>query len=314
VKGYSDASILKTYQSERKKIAQDLIAFDHRFSRLFSGRPAKDIMDEEGVSMEEFKMAFEKGNEFASGIGKYRVTSRHKDNIDKQHPILTFSSAVNYNASVIIAKEGDAAKQGDGTEVPTQDKTTRVVSKPQSATKVDVGKRMPSFKVLNQSDARPWHLQELLKSNGKWRIVVFPGQLSLAPNMQRMQKLGARLGATDSFLRRYTPANQPIDSVIEVLTVHAGPRASLELLDLPEAFHPYSETMGWDYWKVFVDDQSYHEGHGQAYANYGIDPVKGASVILRPDQYVSWVGEVDGYDDMERFFAGFMRVQNVEKE
>lgn len=71
VKGYSEASILKTYQSERRKIAQDLIAFDHRFSRLFSGRPAKDIMDEEGVSMEEFKMAFEKGNEFASGIGKY---------------------------------------------------------------------------------------------------------------------------------------------------------------------------------------------------------------------------------------------------
>lgn len=30
-------------------------------------------MDEEGVSMEEFKRAFEKGNEFASGIGKYRI-------------------------------------------------------------------------------------------------------------------------------------------------------------------------------------------------------------------------------------------------
>lgn len=69
VKGYSEGSILKTYESERRQIARDLIAFDHRFSRLFSGRPAKDIMDEEGVSMEEFQKAFEKGNEFASGIG-----------------------------------------------------------------------------------------------------------------------------------------------------------------------------------------------------------------------------------------------------
>lgn len=129
-----------------------------------------------------------------------------------------------------------------------------------------------------------------------------------------MQTLGTKLGAKDSFIRRYTPIPQPIDSVIEVLTVHAGPRADLELLDLPEAFHPYSETLGWDYWKVFVDDQSYHEGHGQAYANYGIDPVKGASVILRPDQYVSWVGEVDDYEEMEKFFAGFMKAQNVEKE
>jgi len=38
VQGLSDRSILKTYQSERRKIAQDLIDFDHKFSRLFSGK------------------------------------------------------------------------------------------------------------------------------------------------------------------------------------------------------------------------------------------------------------------------------------
>jgi phenol 2-monooxygenase len=74
VKGVADRSILKTYESERKAIAHALINFDHKFSRLFSGRPAKDIMDEEGISMEDFKNAFEKGNRFASGIGK--TTSR----------------------------------------------------------------------------------------------------------------------------------------------------------------------------------------------------------------------------------------------
>jgi phenol 2-monooxygenase len=70
VNGTCDRSILKTYQSERRRIAQDLIEFDHRFSRLFSGRPAKDVMDEEGISMDVFKDAFQKGNMFASGIGK----------------------------------------------------------------------------------------------------------------------------------------------------------------------------------------------------------------------------------------------------
>lgn len=70
VKGYSDLSMLKTYESERQRVAQDLIAFDHRFSRLFSGRPAKDVMDEEGINMDDFKNAFVKGNMFASGIGK----------------------------------------------------------------------------------------------------------------------------------------------------------------------------------------------------------------------------------------------------
>ncbi|KAJ5674938.1 uncharacterized protein N7477_004872 [Penicillium maclennaniae] len=264
IKGYSQGSILKTYESERKQIAQDLITFDRRFSRLFSGRPAKNIMDEEGVSMEEFQNAFEKGNEFASGI------------------------AVNYGGSQLVAKEG------------------KISSKPLLATKIDIGKRMPSFKVLNHADARPWHLQELLKSNGRWRVIVFPGRLTEPSNMQRMRSLGKQLEAPDSFIHRYTPPGQSIDSVIEVLTVHCGPRADIELLELPNAFHPYHSDLGWDYWKVYVDEESYHEGHGQAYANYGIDPSRGASVIVRPDQYVSWVGEVDEYQEMSQFFSGFM--------
>ena len=88
VKGLWGKEVLRTYQSERRRIAQDLIDFDHRFSRLFSGRPAKDVMDEEGISMSEFKTAFEKGNMFASGI------------------------AVDYGASAIVAKEGDAKAAG----------------------------------------------------------------------------------------------------------------------------------------------------------------------------------------------------------
>lgn len=73
MKGTCDRSILNTYQSERRRNAQDLIDFDHKFSRLFSGRPAKDVMDAEGISMEAFKKAFEKGNMFASGIGNLLV-------------------------------------------------------------------------------------------------------------------------------------------------------------------------------------------------------------------------------------------------
>lgn len=292
INAYSSESILKTYETERRQVAQDLIAFDHRFSRLFSGRPAKDVMDEEGVSMEEFKSAFEKGNEFASGIGE---TSFYPD----YNSILTVA-AVNYGASVIVAKESEASGKGDRTDAK---------SKPQLARKIDIGKRIPSFKVLNQSDARPWHLQELLKSNGRWRVIVFPGRLTTPRNMERMQNLGAKLADPDSFIRRYTPTGQSIDSLIEVLTVHAGPRTAVQLLDLPEAFHPYDQELGWDYWKVFVDDQAYHEEHGQIYVNYGIDPDHGASMIIRPDQYVSWVGEMDDYAEMSRFFDTFMTPQ-----
>jgi hypothetical protein len=37
-----------------------------------------------------------------------------------------------------------------------------------------------------------------------------------------------------------------------------------------------------------------------------VDPSVGAAVILRPDQYVSWVGAMDDFESLQKFFAGFM--------
>lgn len=244
-------------------------------------------MDEEGISMEEFKSAFEKGNMFASGI------------------------AVDYGASVIVAKAGNLAEQGDGTAVESagRDGKNRVVGKQDLASNVHMGMRMPSFQILNQADARPSQFQELLKSNGRWRIVVFAGDLQNRDQWARLVRLGEALANPSSFLSRYNArsgAGGP-NSVIEVLSIHSSPRTKIELLDLPEVFHPFSEGEGWDYWKVFVDDVSYHEGHGHAYQNYGVDPTNGCMVVVRPDQYVSWIGELEDIGEMERFFAGFMR-------
>lgn len=241
-------------------------------------------MDEEGISMQEFKEAFEKGNMFASGI------------------------AVDYGTSLIVAKPGDAASEGDGSDVSAgSNKKPQVVGKQSLSSVIKLGMRMPSFQVLSQADARPWQFQELLKSNGRWRVVVFAGDIKQPAQKARVQALGEALARPDSFLHRYTPADAPIDSVIEVLTIHSSPRREVELLeDFHEIFHPFRKDVGWDYWKVFVDDDSYHEGHGQAYKNYDVDPVRGCMVVLRPDQYVSWIGELDDVADLERFFDGFM--------
>ncbi|OOQ86494.1 Phenol 2-monooxygenase [Penicillium brasilianum] len=283
VRGHCDGSILKTYESERRGIAKQLIDFDYRFSRLFSGRPARDIMDEEGISMEEFKEAFSKGNRFASGV------------------------AVDYDPSLIVVKE--AFPEVDSANASKIVGISPVVSNQELAAEIKVGMRIPSHKVLNQADARPWHLQELLKSDGRWRIILFPGDLSISENLTRLTALCKKLEQNDSFLHRFTPPDHSVDSVIEILTVHAAPRKSIELLDLPQILHPYSDSAGHDYWKVFVDDESYHEGHGNAYESYGICPKGGASVIVRPDQYVSWVGESDDYESMDRFFSAFMKAQ-----
>lgn len=75
---------------------------------------------------------------------------------------------MDYGASVIVAKSGSTTDQGDGTDVAVSDKY-RVNSDQSLAPEILIGKRMPSVKVLNQSDARPWHFQELLPSNGTVR-------------------------------------------------------------------------------------------------------------------------------------------------
>jgi phenol 2-monooxygenase len=38
-----------------------------------------------------------------------------------------------------------------------------------------------------------------------------------------------------------------------------------------------------DLHKIYIDDESYHSGHGHAYEVYGVNPKNGATAIVRPD-------------------------------
>ncbi|KPM44200.1 Phenol 2-monooxygenase [Neonectria ditissima] len=291
-KGIAQPSILKTYQSERRRVAQDLIEFDHRFSRLFSGRPAKDVMDEEGVSMEVFKDAFEKGNLFASGL------------------------SVNYGPSNLVVKAGDPLAQADGAKVVAPPAVVRseaeLAGKQALATGLPVGMRFNSFKVLNQACARPYHFQERLKADGRFRVVLFAGDVLDAAQKARVDAFCKLLDDPASFLHRVTPEGAKIDSVIEVLTIHSSKRQETELLrDFPSILRPYDEHVGYDYEKVHVDDVSYHEGYGDAYKNYGVDRKRGCVVAVRPDQYVAWVGALEDFDDLSKYFEGCLIMKDA---
>ncbi|PCH36424.1 hypothetical protein WOLCODRAFT_140412 [Wolfiporia cocos MD-104 SS10] len=68
IRGWAGLSLLKTYEFERRKYAQDLIAFDKRFSALFSGKPRTDG-EADGVTQEEFLEAVGTFDQFVSGTG-----------------------------------------------------------------------------------------------------------------------------------------------------------------------------------------------------------------------------------------------------
>ena len=242
--------------------------------------------------------ACRKGNMFASGIGGSCIVRLLFAEFAND------TSAVDYGASSIVAKRGKSEDHGDGTDVSVSDKY-RVESTQALAPGIEVGKRMPSTKVLNQSDARPWHMQELLPSNGRWRVVIFTGDISDPAQKHKLDHLGRAIDDVGSFLRRFTSAGARDDAVFELLAVHATPRTKTTIFDFPEVFRPFDEVDGYDYMNIYSDDVSYHEGHGKIYETFGISP-NGCAVIIRPDQYVSFVGPMEDVAALNTFFAGFM--------
>ena len=170
--------------------------------------------------------------------------------------------------------------------------------------------RFPSTKVLNQSDARPWDTQELLPSNGRWRVVVFCGDIRQPAQANALAEAGKAIANPQSFLNRFTPSKVAPDSVFEVLAIHAAPRRETTIFSFPACFRHFDPVNGYDYSKIYVDDESYHEGHGKCYETFGIDAGErgGCVVVIRPDGYIAFVGSmgdvVEGKVDL--FFEGFM--------
>ena len=282
--GSAKRAILKTYQTERRHVALDLLAADREVSSFYAHGPGKHLTSNEKVGTEssDFKAMRERMHEFLAGVG------------------------VTYGPSLLVAEsnKGDLANANNSNPESGEDRQLK--ARHDLARNIKLGARLPSFKVLNQAEARPLHLADMLKSDGRWRIIVFAGDLLDAHQSSRVQRLGTELAKPSSILHMYTPVNAPVDSVIELLTVHSSPRTAVELSDLHDIFHPYDEELGWDYWKVFVDDVAHHEGFEDAYAKYGISRREGCIVVCRPDQHVGYIGALEDVDGVERYFSGIL--------
>lgn len=46
-------------------------------------------------------------------------------------------------------------------------------------------------------------------------------------------------------------------------------------------------------------------GHG--YETYGLDPMLGATVVVRPDGYVGMIAALDEVDVVDQYFSAFMK-------
>ncbi|KAJ5173539.1 FAD binding domain protein [Penicillium coprophilum] len=167
------------------------------------------------------------------------------------------------------------------------------------ATALSPGMRLPDFQMVNQADGVPTTLYHRLFMNGQFRILIFAGDISKQQLFRQYLEFG-------EWLTRFSHKNEQI----EAITIHSAKRTSIELMDLPEAFRPWNDEDGWDYWRVYTDDESYHDGHGKAYQRCGIDRDTGCVVLIRPDGYASLICKMEETSRITNFFEGLRSIDS----
>jgi phenol 2-monooxygenase len=256
LEGRLSPTALSTYETERRPVAQDLIAFDRGYLKLFSA-PSASFDDE-----------FIRAMKFTTGL------------------------SIRYQVSALVQLPGGATEH----TLP-------------SLLKADVvpGKRLPDFQVVCQVDGVTTYIHPRMQASGAFRLLVFPGDIGRSCPFEKLQKLGSWLGDHDEGLGRITSTGSyGAHAIVEVLVVHCAERDQVELLSLHDVFHPWDETFGWDYSRVYADVESAHEGHGKVYEKLGLDRENGCSIIVRPDGYIGAVVPIDDQAGLQRYFSNLV--------
>lgn len=258
LRGQSKPDILHTYQLERQYTAKELIDFDYKWSRLFTGqiKPGKDA--DEG----EMRAAWEQSIKFTSGTG------------------------------VVYAP--------DGLLVLDQPNASKL------AKNITVGGHFENHQVVGAFNAHSIKLQAELKADGRWRVLIFPGDVRESDALDALTNLGNQL---QTIVQKYNSKDADLDEVIQVLTVFKTAHREIQYLaqSLPEVLIPRRKPYNIRAFDtLYCDEPSHHDGDGKAYAGYGIDPSFGCVVVCRPDQHVSGVFGMSQGKDIAAFFDRFM--------
>lgn len=166
------------------------------------------------------------------------------------------------------------------------------------------GKRFHSAPVIRLADAKPVHLGHTVKADGRFRIFAFAGAEDPADSKSPIHALCKFLESRDSPIKKYTPADADIDSVIDLRVVFQQSHRDLAIETMPSLLLPRKGRYGLrDYEKMFCPDL---RGGRDIFAERGIDRRAGCMIVVRPDQYVAHVLPLDAYQELAAFLGAFM--------
>jgi phenol 2-monooxygenase len=166
-----------------------------------------------------------------------------------------------------------------------------------------VGMRFQSAPVIRVADAKPLQLGHVAKADGRWRLYAFAGQGDSGQPGGAMAALcESLLHSAVSPVNLYTPPGKDVDSVIDMRAIFQQPHRELEIEKMPSLLLPAKGRLGLrDYEKMFCSDLT---GGRDIYDLRGIDRRFGCMILVRPDQYVSQILELDAFQKLALFFGG----------
>jgi phenol 2-monooxygenase/3-hydroxybenzoate 4-monooxygenase len=173
------------------------------------------------------------------------------------------------------------------------------------ATGFVIGTRFHSAPVVRVTDARPVHLGHAGKADGRWRLYAFAGANDQLERDAGVIGLCRFLSESpESPVRRSTRPGFDIDSVFDVRAIFQQPHHEIAIESLPALLLPQKGRYGLrDYEKVFCPDP---RNGPDIFALRGVDRLRGALVVVRPDQYIAHVLPLDAHHELAAFFAAFM--------
>jgi phenol 2-monooxygenase len=166
-----------------------------------------------------------------------------------------------------------------------------------------VGMRFHSARVIRLADAKPVHLGHVALADGAWRIYIFADHNDPAAKSSGVRQLCDFLASDASPVKRFTPAGEDPDSVIDVRAIFQQGHRELAVDEMPSVLLPRKGTFGLiDYEKVFCPDPDADD----IFDLRGIDRDSGCMVVVRPDQYVAHVVPLQAHAELVDFFEGIL--------
>lgn len=280
--GFAKRSILETYESERKRIAEDLLGFDAKYAALFSQR--RPLVDEvgaaaeqgEGDKIDEFVELFKANAEFTSGYGIGYGSNEF--NWSPEHPA----------QSSLFNPKGN---------------------------KLQIGRVMPSANVTRVVDANEAQLEQEIPLNGAFRIFLFAGVplvtrcaiADFAKNLERKCSFFSAFIRSDIANVSYHERHNPHSRFFSICTTFAIRHNELDILnELPPVLARYSSHVyADDVWDAMIPDAK-----AAAHAKMGLDAERGGVIIVRPDGHVGCLlSLVEGsgtVDALNEYFGAFV--------